>query len=44
MANEEMGKVLSPLDYKFFFYPWFLDTTYELTDDFAITQETYDYF
>jgi len=44
MANEEMGKTLSPMDYKFFFYPWFIDPTYELTDDFAITQETCDYF
>ena len=32
------------MDYKFFFYPWFIDPTYELTDDFPITQDTCDYF
>ena len=44
MAQEEMGKTLTPLDYKFFFYPWYLDSTYELVDDFPITTETYEYF
>lgn len=44
MAQEEMGKTLTPLDYKFFFYPWYLDSTYELIDDFPITADTYEYF
>jgi hypothetical protein len=44
MAQEEMGRGLTDMDYKFFFYPWYIDTNYELVDDFAITQETCDYF
>ena len=44
MAQEEMWRGLTDMDYKFFFYPWFIDPTYELTDDFPITQETCDYF
>lgn len=44
MALAEMEKVLTPLDYKFFFYPWFVDSTYELVDDFPITADTYEYF
>lgn len=32
------------MDYKFFFYPWFIDPTYELDDNFAITSETIEYF
>ena len=32
------------MDYKFSFYPWYIDETYELVDDFPITQETCDYF
>ena len=44
MAQEEMGRGLTDMDYKFFFYPWYIDETYELVDDFPITQETCDYF
>lgn len=32
------------MDYKFHFYPWFIDPTYELDDDFPITNETTEYF
>lgn len=44
MAYEEMGKTLTPMDYKFFFYPWFVDETYELVDDFPIAQDICEYF
>jgi hypothetical protein len=32
------------MDYKFFFYPWYVDETYEIDDDFPINQETHEYF
>lgn len=44
MSYEESGKILSDMDYKFFFYPWFLDPTYEIEDTFTITQDTETYF
>ena len=44
MAQGEIGRGLTDMDYKFFFYPWYIDETYELVDDFPITQETCYYF
>lgn len=32
------------MDYKFFFFSWFDDDTYELESTDIITQETQDYF
>jgi len=39
-----MGKPLTPLDYKFFFFPWWLDTTYSFEGDVSRSQEVDDYF
>lgn len=44
MELKEMWKNLTSMDYKFFFYPWFIDPNYELDDDFPITSETLEYF
>jgi len=44
MALQEQGSELSDMDYKFFFYPWFLDSIYELQDTFPINNETINYF
>jgi hypothetical protein len=32
------------MDYKFHFYPWFLDDSYTLESDEIIRKETRDYF
>ena len=44
IAQEERWEPLTSMDYKFFFYPWFLDEWYFLDADFPITKETRDYF
>ena len=44
LANEESGKELSDMDYKFFFYPWYIDSTYTLESNDTITSETRAYF
>lgn len=44
MEFAEMWRTLSNMDYKFFFFPWFDDDTYELDGIDVITQETQDYF
>lgn len=44
MEMEEQGKKLTDMDYKFHFYPWFVDSTYELYSDEAIRPETQSYF
>jgi hypothetical protein len=44
IQKELSGKTLSELDYKFFFYPWFLDPLYTINDDIPLTQETIAYF
>lgn len=41
---QEQGKVLSDLDYKFHFYPWYVDETYEIDSHDIITAETREYF
>lgn len=44
LAHEEMWTELTDMDYKFFFYPWFLQKEYSLDADFPITSETVNYF
>ena len=44
IAMEEAGKALTDMDYKFHFYPWYVDPTYELEDDFPIYPQTLEYF
>ena len=41
---QEQKKELTDMDYKFFFYPWFLDDSYELEQWEEIRQETIEYF
>lgn len=44
IANVQMGKALSNMDYKFHFYPWFTDDTCQLDDTFALSAEVKEYF
>jgi len=44
LAHEEMGTELTDMDYKFFFYPWFLEDEYTLDANFPISSETINYF
>lgn len=37
-------RILSPLDFKFFFFPWWQEPTYRLQSNFLIKQEYHDYF
>lgn len=41
---QEQWKELSDMDYKFFFFAWFLDDTYSLISDEPIRAETLNYF
>jgi len=44
MDNEKAGKK-GPMDYKFFFFPWFIDEKYQLEGDYSeIPQSIHDYF
>lgn len=38
------GKTLTPLDFKIFFFPWYIDPKYRLVGDVIITKEMADYF
>ena len=38
------GKDLTPLDFKIFFFAWFLDPNYRLEADITFTKEQLDYF
>lgn len=38
------GRELSPLDFKIFFFPWYLDDRYFLEGDFTFSKEQNDYF
>lgn len=40
----EQWKELTDMDYKFHFFPWFLDKSYELDTDDEIRQDTKEYF
>ncbi|MDA3854780.1 MAG: hypothetical protein PF569_00875 [Candidatus Woesearchaeota archaeon] len=44
MQNEEQGKELSDMDYKFFFYPWYLEPSYEIESNQILKKETLEYF
>ncbi len=44
MEMQEMWKELTDMDYKFHFYAWWLDDTYELESGDVITSETREYF
>lgn len=44
LEDDESWKELTDMDYKFFFYPWFLDKTYTLEEDIPITDDTRRYF
>jgi len=44
LEHEELGKELTGMDYKFFFYPWFLEPTYTLEQEVPLTDETIKYF
>lgn len=41
---QEQGKELTDMDYKFHFYPWFVDPLYTLDGEDTITSETREYF
>lgn len=41
---QEQKKELSDMDYKFHFYPWFVDPLYILESGDVITSETKEYF
>ena len=41
---QEQWKELTDMDYKFHFYPWFVDPTYELESEETIRSETIEYF
>lgn len=38
------GRTLSELDFKYFFFPWWQETSYRIKADFQITKEYEDYF
>ncbi len=38
------GKELTPLDFKIFFFPWWVDPKYALSGNILITKEEQDYF
>lgn len=38
------GRRLSPLDFKIHFFPWWIDSRYQLTDSFIISQADQEYF
>lgn len=38
------GKKLSPLEFKFFFFPWWEEPSYRMKGDFSISRELDDYF
>lgn len=44
MAKEQQGAVLTPLDFKFHFSPWWTSPEYALEGDVVIAKEWQDYF
>lgn len=38
------GRILNPLEFKFFFFPWWQEPTYRMDADFIIAKEHKDYF
>jgi hypothetical protein len=47
-ANLEAGRILGPLEYRFHFFPWFMDSGYRLSQDQAsrtrISSKEHEYF
>lgn len=42
---QKEGKALTPLDFKLFFFPWWVDPTYEMNgENFLISEELTNYF
>ena len=41
---QEQRKELTDMDYKFHFYPWFIDPLYSLDGEDAIRSDTREYF
>ena len=44
METEKEGRELTPLDWKFFFFPWYMKKEYCVNSPGIITRETQDYF
>lgn len=42
--NEKQGRQLTPMDWRLFFFPWYLDPEYTLEGDVTITEEKQKYF
>jgi len=43
-AIQESGQPLTELDYKFHFFPWWVDPAYKIGSPINLTQSDYDYF
>lgn len=43
-AMSKVGTPLSPIDFKFFFYPWWLDPRYVIIDDRPLRPQIVEYF
>ena len=44
LANKRAGKVLTPMDYRFFFFPWWKHPQYELEGEIVIPKKLQEYF
>lgn len=44
IVAKRMGRELSSLDWRFFFFPWWMNPEYRLKGNFAIPKETQEYF
>ncbi len=42
--KQDEGRELTPLDFKLFFFPWFMDKRYTLDGDFVLSREMEEYF
>lgn len=42
--NRKEGKTLTPMDWKIFFFPWWIDPKYSLEGNITLTKEDKDYF
>jgi len=44
MINRKMKRELSPMDWKFFFFPWWMHPDYKLSGNFPMPAKTQEYF
>jgi len=44
MKSEQMGKPLTAMDYKFFFFPWFMAKEYSVEEDVQVSRDVEEYF